>query len=243
MPEFDRWLAKRAATGDATAFAALIEASRARIHGLISTFVNTDIGFERADAYQLVVLEAWKSVQRGKLNPHTDFYGFIARSARHRLITQVEHLRAEKRWTGIPPVSIETLQDGAETIELGSWVTFVDPLRVVLARDELRRCMALTTDLQRQAIADYLARGGRHLPDRTMDQMTRVRRKVRPMLADPYGRHPKLSTDRQCRHCGKPLDGEDLRATVHRACRPAYRWRRELAEHSRTRPSPPLRLV
>lgn len=242
MPEFDAWLVKRAAAGDQVAFARLIEASRARIHGLVSCFVHSDYALEREDAFQLAVTEAWKSIRRGGFNPHHgDFYAFISRASRHRLITYAEYLRAEKRWTGAPPMSVEVLQDGPETVELGSWVSFVDPLRVVLARDELRRCMALTTELQRAAIADYLARGGRHLPARTMNAMTSLRAKVRPMLADPYGAHPTLQVDRRCRHCGGSLAGSDIRATVHRACRPVYRWRQELARH--VTPSVPLHLV
>jgi Sigma-70 region 2 len=244
VPEFDAWLVKRAAAGDQAAFARLIRQSKARIHGLISCFVNSDYQLEREDAYQIVCTAAWGSVQRGEFNPnHGDFYAFVSVAARHRLITYAQHLRAEKRWTGTPPASIEVLQDGPETVELGSWVTFVDPLRVVLARDELRRCMALTTELQRAAIADYLARDGRHLPDRTMHAMTNLRKKVRPMLADPYGRHPTLSPDRRCRQCGRPLAGEDIRATVHRECRRVYQWRRELVDHAAARQVPALRLV
>jgi len=237
----DAWLVRRAAAGDQAAFATLIESSRGRIHALISTFVNPDIGLEREDAYQLVCVEAWRAVGRGQLNPHHgDFYAFLSRAARHRLITYVEHLRAEKRWTGQPPASIDTVEESG--VELGSWVTFVDPLRVVLARDELRRCWAITTARQRAAIGDYMRRGGKRVPARTMGAVTAARRKVRPMLEHPYGLHPTLQVDRTCRHCGRSLAGVDIRATVHRECREPYRWQRQLAEHARERTTA-LRLV
>jgi len=189
--EHELWLARRAGGGDETAFATLIETSSARIHGLVSSFVNTDIRLEREDAYQLAVTEAWKSTRRGRFNPNRgDFFAFVSVAARHRLITFAEYLRAERRWTGTPAESIEALDDGVHSVVLGSWITYIDPLRVVLARDELRRCMALTTELERRAIADYLARGGEHIPAHTQHAVCRARRRVRPMLADRYGHGP-----------------------------------------------------
>jgi len=128
VSEHQRWLAARAAGGDKVAFGRLIEESQGRIHGLISTFVNTDIGLEREDAYQLAITEAWRSIQRGGFNPHRgDFYAFVSGAARHRLITYAEHLRAEKRWTGTPPASVEVLVESG--VELGSWTSTADPLR------------------------------------------------------------------------------------------------------------------
>jgi DNA-directed RNA polymerase specialized sigma24 family protein len=178
--EFERWLAKRAVAGDQTAFETLIEASRARIHGLVSTFVHSDLGIERETAYQLVVIEAWRSIRRGQFNPHRgDFYAFVSTAARHRLITYAEGLRAATRWDGAPPERLDTLD-----LELdGSWISYVDLLRVVIARDELRQCWAATTEFQRQAIADYLACGARHVRKPTGDAITRVRRQAKPILA------------------------------------------------------------
>jgi DNA-directed RNA polymerase specialized sigma24 family protein len=241
--EHELWLTRRAAAGDETAFSELIEASRARIHGLVSGFVNPKYRLEREDAYQLAVTEAWKSIQRGAYNPHKgDFYSFIALAARHRLITYAEHLRAECRWTGQPPDQVEVLEDGVHQVVLGSWVTFIDPLRVVIARDELRRCMALLTANQLAAINDYMARGGRNLSTSTSDAICRVRRKVKPMLEDPYGRHPTLQVDRTCQYCGGSLAGLDIRAKVHGSCRSKWHWQRELLDHSKRQP-PALRLV
>jgi DNA-directed RNA polymerase specialized sigma24 family protein len=241
--EHELWLTRRAAAGDETAFGELVEASRAKIHGLISSFVNTDYRLEREDAYQIAVTAAWRSLQSGRYNPHHgDFYSFVSMSARHRLITYAEHLRAECRWTGQPPDQVEVLEDGVHQVVLGSWVSLVDPLRVVLARDELRRCLALLTAHQLAAINDYMARGGQHVPPRTQDAICRVRRKVKPMLEDPYGIHPTLPTDRTCAHCGGSLAGEDIRARVHRRCRSAWQWQRELLDHSQRQP-PALRLV
>lgn len=235
----DRALCDRAAAGDEHAFELLVEASRARLHGLVSGFVRTDIGLEREDALQLVLLEGWRALQRGaRPAPGVDFYGFISQAARHRLITYSEHLRAAGRWTGRRPDSIEeiSLDDGAPV--LGSWVTHVDPLRVVLAREQLAACWSLTTQRQREAIDRWLRLGDTSKP--VTDTLTCVRRKVRPMLADPYGRHPTLMVNRACKYCGGALTG-DVRARVHRACSARYRWQQELARH--VTPSMPLRLV
>jgi DNA-directed RNA polymerase specialized sigma24 family protein len=182
--EFERWLAKRAAAGDQTAFETLIEDSRARLHGLVSNYVHSDLGVEREVAYQLVVIEAWRSVQRGRFNPHAgDFYAFVSTAARHKLITYAEGLRAAKRWDGRPPDSLDALPEDELDLVEGSWISYVDPLRVVIARDELRQCWETTTAFQREAIRTYLACGARHVPVPTGNAIQRVRRQARPILA------------------------------------------------------------
>jgi hypothetical protein len=128
------------------------------------------------------VIEAWRAIQRGHFNPSRgDFYAFVAGAARHRLISHAEYLRAGRRWQGQAPVSLELLDwDGGE---LGSWVSRVDPLRVILAREALRLCWEAQTELRKAAIADYLRRDGQHVPKRTQDAVDRARRQVRPILA------------------------------------------------------------
>jgi DNA-directed RNA polymerase specialized sigma24 family protein len=180
--EFERWLAKRAAAGDQTAFETLIEGSRARLQGLVSNFVHSDLGIEREVAYQLAVTEAWRSVQRGGFNPHRgDFFAFVSTAARHRLISYAEYLRAERRWTGTPPDSLDAMPDDFDID--GSWISYVDPFRVVVAREALRECWEATTAFQREAIATYLACGAQHVPKSTGHAITRVRRRARPILA------------------------------------------------------------
>jgi DNA-directed RNA polymerase specialized sigma24 family protein len=180
--EFERWLAKRAAAGDQTAFETLIEDSRARLHGLVSNYVHFDLGVEREVAYQLVCVEAWRQIQRGGFNPHRgDFYAFVSTAARHKLITYAHDLRAAMRWDGAPPDSLDAMADDFD-IE-GSWISYVDPLRVVIARDELRQCWETTTAFQREAIATYLACGARHVPLPASRAIARVRRQARPILA------------------------------------------------------------
>jgi DNA-directed RNA polymerase specialized sigma24 family protein len=193
--EFERWLAKRAAAGDQTAIETLIENSRARLHGLVSTFVHPPLGIEREVAYQLVCVEAWRSIQRGGFNPHRgDFYAVVSTAARHRLIEDAHGLRATKRWNGQRPDSLDIMPDldgidgswdimpDLDEID-GSWITYVDSLRVVIARETLRQCWEANTAFQREAIATYLACGPPTYQSPTGHAITRARRQARPILA------------------------------------------------------------
>jgi DNA-directed RNA polymerase specialized sigma24 family protein len=239
VSEHERFLIRAAAAGDEHAFDVLLEGSRAKIHGLVSNFTNSDLQAERDDLYQVAVLAAWKAFRQGRINPNLSFYEHIARSARRGLIKEMEYLRAAKRWDGRPAFPIDLLRYDGENdrpTELGSWVTSVDPLQVVLAKEELRSCWELCTAHQKLAIGDYMRRGGEHLPVQTTRAMDKVRKKVRPLLASPIGVHPTLSVDRNCRHCHLPLGPTaDIRRTVHVGCRNADQWRRQLAEHTRER--------
>jgi hypothetical protein len=129
-----------------------------------------------------VVVEAWRSIRRGGFNPHAgDFYAFVSVAARHRLIEYARDLRRAKRWDGQRPDSLDVLPD-LDEIE-GSWITYADPLRIVIARETLRECWEATTAFQREAIRTYLECGARGVPVPVGHAITRVRRQARPILA------------------------------------------------------------
>jgi len=235
VPELERRLIRDAATGDQFAFEQLLAGAKARIHGVVSNFLDAP-GAEREVMYSIAIESAWRSCKSGRLNPEIDWFAQISRPIRHKLITECERLRAECRWNGQYPLDVDDLPDGHE---FGSWATMgVDPIRVVLGKEELRRCWALTSETQRAAIQRWLDGA---TDKRTGDAITEVRRRAKPMLADPYGASKYLN--RTCAHCHQPLTG-DVRRKTHPACKRAHHWTLELALHTVRRPAAiPLRLA
>lgn len=215
-------LVRAAADGDQAAFEQLLAEAKGRIHGMVSNFVDADTYAERETLYSIACESAWRSCRSGNLNPDADFYAQISRGIRHKLITEVERLRAECRWNGAPPVDVDDIGDH----EWGSWATMgVNPLRVILSKETLREVWALATDRQREAVARYI---GGDTDKRTLDNVYALRVKVQPILDG--GSHPTLQPDRHCLHCGGPLTG--VRSRVHPTCKSAYGWQRTLAERA-----------
>lgn len=222
MSERDRRLILDASGGDQFAFEQLLAGAKARIHGLVSNFLDAP-GAEREVMYSIAIETAWKSCLSGRLNPSVDFYAQVSRSIRHRLITHCQYLRQECRWNGAPTIDIDDFEDG--THEFGSWATYCDPLRIVIGKETLREIWSLATERQREAVARYI---GGDTDKRTLDNVYTLRLKVAPILAG--GSHPTLQPDRHCLHCGGPLTG--VRSRVHLACKSAYGWQRTLAERA-----------
>ena len=66
---FDAWLTKRAAAGDETAFAQLIEAHGRTLRNVVASCAHaSDTTVE--DLAQIVAVKLWAEIQRGHYNPH-----------------------------------------------------------------------------------------------------------------------------------------------------------------------------
>jgi hypothetical protein len=98
-----------------------------------------------------LVAEAQASSASGR----TRFFAFVSVAARHRLITYAEVLRVTKRSSGQRSDSLDVMPDLDEVD--ASWISDVDPLRLVIARETLRERWEATTAFEREAIATYLS--------------------------------------------------------------------------------------
>ena len=80
--EFDAWVVKRAAAGRSGGVRRLIEASRARIDGIVLMLRSLGRCAQRQDGFQLAVTEAWKRTAAVVFNPdHGDLDVFISQRA------------------------------------------------------------------------------------------------------------------------------------------------------------------
>lgn len=182
--ETDRWLAKRAAAGDQGAFDVLLESHRTRLMQVCENYRFAAADLSTEDLYQEVAVKLWQAIER--YNPHRgpfiSFASFIARQHLNHLWRD-EH--TQKRFTTEVPLSLDVLavDDGDDE----PWIPpslhfFIDPQRVVIAREELRLCWEAATARQREAVGVYLAKSGQRGEDKcpiwAQEAVTRLRGKI-----------------------------------------------------------------
>src|SRR6516165_8621444 len=151
--EFEHWLSKRAAAGDQTAFAVLVE------------HIWREIQRGHYNPHR------------------ASFVSFASMVAHEAMLADHRRRRRKMRWTAEPPMSVEYLHEAEIELQAPSWHFGADPLAVVLERESLRLAWQALSARHVAAVEHYLATDGVGAPKPMVTAFYEARKRVRPILA------------------------------------------------------------
>ncbi len=159
---FDAWLSRRAAAGDETAFAQLIEIHGHKLRNVVAHYAH-ESDTTPEDLAQVVAVKVWTEIQRGHYNPHrAPFAHFVTIVALQACRDDNQRRRARRRWPAEAPVDLDLVaSDDWEDDRLpwaapSAWYA-LDPALIVLHRERLRLAWQTLSDANRAHINRWLA--------------------------------------------------------------------------------------